>query len=387
MLTTKQTFVVVMCLGMMFFFGCSTLDTAESKINQEKYKEAIPLYEDYLEKHPDEIVPRTKLGFAYLKTGRLDEAILEFKQVLKSRPGEPFSILYLGQVYLNKKEFDNAIETWETARDKNLPEVEKEIRRQKANLMITKSQYLAEEALTKEGQIETVEPDADTIAASYFEDLSSDKSLRPFQKGLGAMLTSDLSKIKSLKVVERMQLQALLQEMGLGKTGILDSRTAPRAGRLLGAETLLVGNIVGSIDTAAVLTSTSKEQIVGSTSIRVEKEEFYKLPILIVRDVAKLLNIELTAEENQEIGIPHTTNYKAFIYYGKAIDAVDEGDYKKAKDLFASALREDPKFDLAKSGFDFCSDVMINAEVRLAPTVLLNRMLQDNVNRVGRFRP
>ncbi len=284
---------------------------------------------------------RSRLGFAYLKTGRLDEAIGEFEKVLKKEPGEPFSTLYLGLAFFNKGQIGKTIKIWNGYRNKNQPAVEDEIKRQITLLQIAESQRMAKKALAEEKKLMTIEPKENTIAVSYFKDLSADKSMAPFQKGLAAMVTTDLAKIKSLKVVERVRLQSLLEEMALGQMGIVDEHTAPRMGRLLGAKTFVVGSLrKGSIE---VVTSVN-----GKTgSMRAALNDFWQIPPGIIQTVANALNIVLTPAEKNAIGMVHTKNLKAFIFYGKALMAKDAGNWKQAKDLFMKALKEDPLFALA----------------------------------------
>ncbi|MBU4464059.1 MAG: tetratricopeptide repeat protein, partial [Proteobacteria bacterium] len=95
-------------------------------------------------------------------------------------------------------------------------------------------------------------------------------------------------------------------------------------------------------------------EIKGTSSVTVEQEKFYELPIVIVKDIAGILGIKLTLEESKAIGIPHTTVYNAFIYYGEALDALDAGKWEAARDLFAKAVKEDPKFDMAVDGGSSC---------------------------------
>ncbi|MFH1581903.1 MAG: tetratricopeptide repeat protein [Pseudomonadota bacterium] len=344
----------VMFVGVLSMTGCGLIK-ADIKMSQKKYDEAIAIYQDYLAKKPEASWVRSRLGFAHLKKGQLDKSIEEFKKALQAEPGEPYAVLYLGMAYLNKEKFDKAIETWQLYRNKEQPLVEEEIRRLSTLVQIAASQRAAKKAMAEEKTLATVQPDANTVAVCYFQDLSPDKSLRAFQKGLAAMVITDLSKIKSLKIVERMRLQALLAEMKLGQTGIVDQNTAPRVGRLLGAESLIVGNLtLGSIHATTSLTSSETGEIKGTSSVTVEQEKFYELPIIIVKDIAGILGIKLTPEESKAIGIPHTTVYNAFIYYGEALDALDAGNWEAARDLFAKAVKEDPKFDMAVDGSSSC---------------------------------
>ena len=74
-----------------------------------------------------------------------------------------------------------------------------------------------------------------SVAVLYFVNSSGNQELEPLQKGLTEMLITDLSQVKALTVVERARLQQLMEEMGLGMTGLMREDTAPRMGKLLGA--------------------------------------------------------------------------------------------------------------------------------------------------------
>ncbi len=353
MLNKTYTVVFVLCLGFLLLvvYSCVTTMKAETMLSQKKYDRAIPLFEEYLAQKPDSIRARSRLGFAYLKTGRIDDAIAEFESVLEKNPKEPYSILYLGLAYLNKKEYDKAIKMWQKYTDKVHPQIEIELKKQLTLLLIAESQRMAQKALENEEKLALKEPEANSIAVCYYKDFSPDKSLRAFQKGLAAMVITDLSKISALKVVERLRLQALFEEMALGQTGIVDEKTAPRVGKLLGAENVITGNLTpGSVKA----NTTVKGKVSGTASATVKTEEFFKLPGMIVRDVLGVLGLTMTAKEAAAIGIPHTKVYKAFKAFGEGLDAFDAGNWKKAKNLFDLAVVLDPDFDLARKMGELC---------------------------------
>lgn len=361
MLKRKYIIFVILCVGVLFLSGCSVrLMKAEKKLQEENYEEALLLYQDYLKDHPDAFRARSRMGFACLKTGRIDQSVQEFETVLNTEPGDPYSILYMGLAYLNKENFDQAITVWQQYRNENQPLVEAEINRLMTLLQISRSQKEAEKALAKEDELMAAEPDNNTVAVCYYQDLSPDNSLRAFQKGLAAMVITSLSRVKQIKVVERMQLQALLEELKLGQTAVVDQATAPRVGKLLGAENLIIGSLSpGSIQAATTLTSASTGTIKATITTSVEQEKFYELPGLITGNIVKAMNIELSPEESEAIGLPQTTNYNAFVYFGKALDAVDSGNWKLAKDLFNKAVDEDPMFGMARKGRDSCPEIFL----------------------------
>ncbi|MCK5683014.1 tetratricopeptide repeat protein [bacterium] len=382
-LFTISIIAATLLLYGLILIGCNSLMNAEMKLSSGSYDEAIVLYKEFLAEKPGNVKAISQLGFAYLKTCQLDEAEKQFKQALELKPGEPFSVLYLGMTYLNKNEFGKTVEIWSGYRNKKEPIVEDEIKRLTTVIQIKQSQIMAEKAIAEEKKLKTIKPDMETVAVCYFADMSPDKSLRAFQKGMVAMVITDLAKIKSLKVVERLQLQALFQEMKLGQTGIVDASTAPRVGHLLGAENIIVGNLIeGSIKMVASLSSTSGKKVKGTTSYTVEKEDFFELPKVLTLNMAEVMGIQVSDSEKQAIGIPETKNFEAFILFGQALEELDLGNWAKAKNLFREAYKLDPSFNRAKERSDDTpnSSMPTVEELKsLTPRDIID-LIEENVN-------
>ncbi len=352
----KFTLLPMAIAAAMLFIGCQTMDVlkADLMITQEKYSDAIPLLESYVAQKPTAITEKSKLGFAYLKTGRIDEAISTFAAVLEMQPNEPYSTLYLGLAYLNKGQYDKAIVTWQAYTDDTKPLVEAEVKRLTTLVQIAESQRAAKEAIANEKKTSALPLDDNTVAVFYYKDLTRNGELKGFEKGLAAMVITDLSKIQSLQVVERLRMQALLQEMKLGQTGIVSPDTAPRIGRLIGAENLVVGTMAGKIQVSTTLASANTRSIKGTTTANVDKTAFFEIPSGIALDAAKIMGIALTDQERQAIGTPQTKSYAAVVHYGMALDALDAGKWEDAQNLFAMALQADPQFELAQKGLERC---------------------------------
>ncbi len=114
--------------------GCTSTMKADTRLEQKNYRGAIELYREYLTQNPGDFSVRSKLGFACLKAGMLDNAAEELESALKTNPGDPFPDLYLGVTYLKQKELKKAMSVWENYKDKERPLVEREIGRQLALL-------------------------------------------------------------------------------------------------------------------------------------------------------------------------------------------------------------------------------------------------------------
>lgn len=352
-------YVIVFCtIGIVSLgiSGCGTMGLlkAELKIQTGDYQEAIAILQEHLTKEPDSVWARTQLGKAYLNTEELDLAIDSLLKAQQIQPKESRSTLYLGLAYIGKEQYEKAIATWEGYRSNNSI-ITAEIKKQLTLLKITYSRKMAQKALSEEKKLATIKPESNTFAVCYYADTSPNNSLRAFQKALAAMVISDLSKIDSISIVERVKLQSLFFEMSLGQTGIVDPSTAPRVGHLIGAENLVVGTLSsGSIRTDTSLASTSRGEVIGNAAITAQEDEFFNLPREIAINVAKLAGIKLTEEQLKRLGSDHTKSYEAAISYGNALMAIDSDNWKEAREFFEKALAADPQWIWAMEGYQSC---------------------------------
>ena len=117
-----------------------------------------------------------------------------------------------------------------------------------------------------------------TLAVMYFTNaaLLRHDEFAPLSKGIAEMLITELSSNASVRVVERDQLQALLQEQNLGATDRVDKETAVRLGKVLGARHFLMGGFVIDpkenvrLDVRAVNVETSQIDHVESVTGKAE---------------------------------------------------------------------------------------------------------------------
>jgi tetratricopeptide (TPR) repeat protein len=344
-------------LALILLCGCTSYMAGNFQLSNKNYEEAIIHYREEISQNPEHWQARGKLGFAYLKTGQLEQAVNEFTKVLEQEPGDPHATFYLGLAYLNMGEVDRTIATWKNYSNKSKPLVEQEIKRQLTLLEIAESIRLAKEALSKEKELQAKQPDSGTLAVFYFKDTSAGNQYRHLQKALAMMIITDLSQIESLQVVERLRMQFLLAEMGLGQTGLVTKKTAPEVGKLLGAENLIVGTLEsGSLSVKSTIASSSRQDVVGVFTVTAEEQEFYILEKEIVFNILKVLGISLTPAEEELVSKYHTKSLKAVIYFGMGLEALDEGKWEEAKNLFDKAREEDPEFLLAGDAAHACPD-------------------------------
>ncbi len=367
---------VLFIIGVVLLAGCTSYMKGSMDMERNNYESAVEHFRQELSKNPTNWRARQNLGLAYIRTGQNDRAIAELQYVLGQEPTDvtalsyapqgvewgsgqnpnaSYSNYYLGLAYLRNGQREEALETWQDYKNPREPLLEEEIKRQLTVVEISNSVHLARLALKQEKKLETLPPESGTVAVFYFKDVSPDNTFRHFQKAMAEMIITDLAQIKSLTVLERMRVQFLLAEMQMGQTGIVDQGTAPRAGRLLGAENLIVGSLEpGSISVNTTIASTTQSDVVGAFSVTAEQEQFFELEKEIVFNVVKVLGVTLSPEEKQRMNQYHTQNLQAVLFLGQGLDALDAGKWKDARGFFKMALDEDPGFKIARYYYEHC---------------------------------
>lgn len=209
----------------------------------------------------------------------------------------------------------------------------------------------AKHALQKEKGLETTGA-SKTLAVLYFHNKTGWSKLDLLQKGLTIMLMTDLSKVKEIQLVERVKLQALVEELDLGVSGLVESENSSRLGRLLGASLLVGGDIVkGKPDEFGFesdLLSVPTEKALGRPTAKgLLLEELFHMEKDLLFKIIKLLQIELSPELEEELREPMAASIDALLYLFEGIESSDQGDYEKASDFYGKALEEDPGLVLA----------------------------------------
>jgi len=205
----------------------------------------------------------------------------------------------------------------------------------------------------KVGQ-ERPDPGIKTIAILDFDNNSiGDKGeLDPLGKGFAEMLITDLSKLVSLKVVEREKIQWILKELELQQTEAFDKTTAVRIGKQLGVHSVLFGSFIKfkekmRIDARLIKTETS--ELIKAEEITGKADDFIELESKLALKIAKNLDVEVSKHEKSEIeNKKDEISLDALLEYCHGVKYMDQGDYKKACAKFEEALTISPNYIKAR---------------------------------------
>jgi len=200
-----------------------------------------------------------------------------------------------------------------------------------------------------------------TLGVLYFETESMESDALPagdmqaLSTAISAMTLSDLSKIESLRLVEREQLNTVIEEQKLALSGLVDSTTAARAGELLGVRYLLTGQLVFTyprvVISSRVIDAESGEIMASSTQNGLVEDLF----VLQEENLDALIagwDIPLTRQEKTRLAARDNLSVNVMINFGKALKANDRGDYENALKYLESAVVLNPDFTLASQLLD-----------------------------------
>jgi TolB-like protein len=232
-------------------------------------------------------------------------------------------------------------------------------------------------------------PARNTLAVLYFKNQTGQPEIDPLQKGIALLLITDLSKIKGLQVVERVQLQALAEELGLGASGLVDPDTAPRVGRLLGVRWIAGGEILrGKVDELRIQSSpleVATQEILGQPFSEGQFRELFRIEKELLFDLIKLLRVEVTPAEQEDLRRPCSTNLQALMALFRAITASDRKEYARAAEFYETALREDERICVARRALEELRSLGLIAGAKKSRELL--RSLRDQTSFTDQLPP
>ncbi|MEO6665928.1 MAG: CsgG/HfaB family protein, partial [Nitrospiria bacterium] len=197
--------------------------------------------------------------------------------------------------------------------------------------------------------------DAKRIVVAPFRNLGA-RTADPLTKGLAALLIADLAKVPTLRVVDRIYTQAVLNELHFNAVDGVDEHSAPQIGASLGAAQVVVGSILSAeadrlvVDTVVIRTKDGRPLTAPGLSVetptfdRVEKALLKKILCGVGQCPERLAPSVRTAVEAR-----HTTNVKAFRLFSEGLEWLDRAQYREAARAFALAVDEDPGFEAART--------------------------------------
>jgi len=309
----------------------------------------MPALEADVQRHPTDGNLLTKLGVGYYGQKNWERARDAFKAAIAVDANNYRAIVYLGLTYEELGSLDSARATYGVARTKAKGDRQKtELDNRLALLTHKELQAAARVALAQESTLSRQAPQSNTIAVFPFRYLGTNEQMKPLERGIAQLVVADLGKVSALKLLEREQVQALVDEMKLAESGRVDPATGARSGRILRAQNVVQGSIQETgtngvqLDANAVNSTTAAVSATGSAGGEMDK--ILDAQKEVVFELLDKLGVAITPAERQSLQERPTRDLQAFLLYSRGLSAEDNGDFGSAASLFNEAAARDPNF-------------------------------------------
>lgn len=191
-----------------------------------------------------------------------------------------------------------------------------------------------------------------TVSVLYFQNLSEDDEKPYISKALAEMLTSELSNVDAITLVEREQLEKTLKEMALGQSGLINDTAGPQVGQMLGANYLITGSYFvkrSKITITEKLLEVSTGKIISTGTVEGKTNDMNDIVNkLLEQSIIGLqkINTTITASSTTRKNAP--VELSTVNKYGEALDLVDNNKSDEAKTILSSITQKEPNFYFAK---------------------------------------
>jgi len=191
------------------------------------------------------------------------------------------------------------------------------------------------------------------VAVMPFVNLARDTGLAWLGDGIAETMTTKLSQVPTLTVVERTRLDGVLKEIVLGQSGVVDDSTAAKAGKMLGATTVVVGAYQKSGESVR-FTARSVEvasgKVLKASEATGKMGEIFVLEDRLAEDIVAAHGLALKPEQLQALQAKPTSDPAAYELANRAEMAAKAGNPEKAALLLRKAIEKDPRFAQAVFG-------------------------------------
>ena len=173
------------------------------------------------------------------------------------------------------------------------------------------------------------------------------------ERGIAGMMISELSQNPAARVVERQEVQRLLDEQNLGAQNRVDPATAAKIGKLVGARYMVMGTFVdfyGDFRVDVRLINTETSEVVKTESARMQREHLFDIIRTVAGNLMKDANLPPLQRPAGDQRMSRQVPTEALTYYSRALLYQDRGEKEKAVAMYNRALEVFPDYTEAKEG-------------------------------------
>jgi tetratricopeptide (TPR) repeat protein len=304
--------------------------------------------------NPNDARALRDLGIALFKLKRFSDARSVLTEASRINPKDGVTALYLGMSAEEMNDLPAANQAYTTYLATGKTKAAKDAVSQRLALLTQRQLKAQAAAAVAQEQRLAGQPGTANVVAVLPLSVSGPAGAQyeALGRGLAELMIADFSKT-DLRLVERDRIQAMLDEIALGRSNQVDRATAARSGRLLQAGRLVSGSLVvptaQSIQMNATVVSVSAPNAaVNGGSAGGNLNAIFDYEKEVVLETIDSMKVPITAAVRAAIrGNRPTTNFQAFLAYSRGLVSSDAGRLDEAATFFDNARALDPGFAAA----------------------------------------
>ncbi|MDZ7269048.1 MAG: tetratricopeptide repeat protein [candidate division KSB1 bacterium] len=334
--------------------GDAHLRKGRAAFNRGDFEHAAQALLAAAQNNPRDAARFRELGVAYFHLRDFERALAALERARRLQPADGRTLFFIGYVHEQQGRYAEALAAYGAYRPRPLFDpLGRQVQARMSRLALQLAEQEIQKALQEEQSRTLTRPAANTVAVLYFRNVSERAEWNPLLKGLAAMLTTDLGKVNKLRLVERTKLEVLLHEISATPAQLYDGFTAPRAGRILGAERVVIGGATAlgtsslQLD-AGIIQSATSELVAKTVRVSGRLSDILQLEKQLAFALIQQLGIKLSVSERDAIQKLPTESTLAFVAFCRGLDFADSLKIPQAQAAFSEALRLDPGFQAAR---------------------------------------
>jgi tetratricopeptide (TPR) repeat protein len=341
-----------------YWFFLATLVALQSCVTIEQggtltqFGDDVARLQSLLELNPDNADAARDLGVIYYRVSDFAKAAPLLRKALAINERDAKARFYLGMTLEGVNDTEAALGTYVNYQDYSALSPYRRLmqgRFQALSREVIKRQF--RELIAREASLGASDADTAVLAVFPLRFIGGEEKYAAIGTGLSELLTVDLGQVSRVRLVERVRVDELLDELALSRSAAFDEATTARVGKLLKA-----GNVVGgtcAVSSGDVVRADLSPARVGSARaaepvVRSEVlAQFFRLEKALAFDLLARIGVEPTPVERERIERIPTRSLQAFLLYSIGLERERTRDYIAARSYYRSAVSADPKFQLA----------------------------------------
>jgi len=171
------------------------------------------------------------------------------------------------------------------------------------------------------------------------------------ERGIAGMMISELAQNPAARVVERQEIQRIIDEQNLVGQNRVDPQTAAKVGKLVGARYVVAGTFIdfyGDFRVDVRLVNVETGEIVKTESERMQRDHMFDIIRNVATRLMKDANLPALQRQASDQRMGRQVPTEALTYYSRGLLYADHGQKDKAIEMFNHATTIFPGYTEAE---------------------------------------